>query len=484
MKKTQTNMSMNEEETFDNRKMASFTYVFIILFMVLFGYIVFFVINDSDKVLNNPANKRSEIWAKRVTRGKILSSDGKELATTQSGKKGKDTRVYPYGSMFTPVVGRTTHGATGLESSENYELLNSNLNPIDKMVREFNGEKSPGNNVVTTLNYNISRVASDVLGDRRGAVVAMEPKTGKILAMISKPSYDANGLTDEKFKKLTKTSGDGSVLYNRATQGLYPPGSTFKMYTALSFMQQHSDYDSFKYKCTGSTGTGDGSIKCYGGEVHGKVNFEDAFAESCNTAFCNIGTQLNVTKWRELCEDLYFNKPTPIEKIEKNSSRFRLDSSTKKGDVMQASIGQGDVLVTPLQNIFLASAVANDGKLMQPYLVDRIESFDGKTLKSYSPKKLKNVITKSEAKEMNKLMRAVVKRGTASSLYYGTPYKAAGKTGSAQFQSGSSESHAWFVGYAKMDGKCIAVSIVVERGGTGSSAAVPIAKQIFNTYFG
>ncbi len=481
--KQSTKTKKNSDEMLNNRKMASFTYVFIILFMVLFGYIIFFVINDSEKVLNNPANKRAEIWAKRVTRGEIRSSDGKALAVTEKGRKGKEVRYYPYGSMFANVVGRTKYGAVGLESSENFNLLSTNLNPIDSMINEFNGEKSPGNNVITTLNYNISKVASDALGDRRGAVVVAEPKTGKVLAMISKPSYNPNELTDETWKKLNSADSENSVLYNRATQGLYPPGSTFKMYTALSYMRQNSDYEDYSYKCKGKIGTGDGSIKCYGGEVHGKVDFTNAFAESCNTAFCDMGSKLDVNKWKSLCEDLYFNKPTPIDKIEKNSSRFTLTPSDSKGDIMQSAIGQGEVLVTPLQNIFLACAVANGGKLMKPYLVDRIESFDGKVLTQYEPKKLKNAITKDEAKKMNRLMRAVVMNGTASSLYYGTPYKAAGKTGSAQFKSGSSESHGWFVGYAKMDGKCVAVSIVVEKGGTGSAAAVPIAKQVFNAYF-
>ena len=466
-----------------NSRMALFTYIFIVIFLVLSGYILFFVFHDSDKVLNNPANKRSEVWAKRVVRGDILSSDGKKLATTKVSKKGNETRYYPYGSLYTPVVGRLTHGTTGLESSENYELLTTNLNPVERIYNEINGGKSPGNNIVTTLDSSLTEVASDALGNRRGAVVVMEPKTGKILAMVSKPSYNANDLDDDKWDRLQSDSSEKSPLINRATQGQYPPGSTFKMYTALAFIKQDSAHSIFSYKCKGSIGTDNGKIRCYGGEVHGKVDFEDAFAESCNTAFCTIGQKLDITKWRKMCENFYYNKTTPIDKLEKNSSKFTLDKSTSKGDVMQASIGQGDVLVTPLQNIFMAAAVANDGKLMKPYIVDHVESFDGKVLSETEPEKLKNVMSKSEAKEMTKLMRATVKRGTATDLYYGTPYKAAGKTGSAEFQAGSSESHAWFVGYAKMNKRCIAVSIIVERGGTGGKVAVPIAKRIFNEYF-
>ncbi|MBO4396149.1 MAG: penicillin-binding protein 2 [Eubacterium sp.] len=465
-----------------NKEMAVVTYIFIALFMFLSVYVLYFVIHDSDRVLNNPANKRSEIWAKHVTRGEILSADGKVLAETQTSDDGNETRVYPYGSLFVHVVGRNSHGATGLESSENYELLNTNLNPVDKVINEFNGKKSPGNRVVTTLDVSLSQAASEALGSRRGAVVAMEPETGKIVTMVSRPGYDPNDLTDERWEALSSNTDEDSPLYNRATQGLYPPGSTFKMYTALAFIRQNADYEDFRYKCRGRIGTDDGTIRCYGGEVHGKVDLYHAFAESCNTAFCSIGEKLNVAGWRNLCESMYFNKTIPFDKLEKRNSKFELTSSTSKGDVMQAAIGQGDVLVTPLQNILLSAAVANDGVLMQPYVVDSITSFDGKILSQTSPQELGRPVAPAEVKVMTKLMRGTVQYGTATSLYYGTPYKAAGKTGSAEFKAGSSESHAWFTGYVKYKNKSLAISVLVEGGGTGGAVAVPIAKRVFDVW--
>ena len=467
-----------------NKEMAVVAYIFIGLFMVLSVYILVFILRDSDKVLNNPANKRSEIWAKHVTRGSILSSDGKVLARTDTSEKGKETRVYPYDGLFVHVVGRNSHGATGLESAENYQLLTSNLNPIDRMINEFGGKKSPGNNVVTTMNAAVSAAAGEALGSRRGAIVAMEPETGKIITMISKPNYDPNYLTDERWDQISVSSGEDSVLINRCLQGLYPPGSTFKVYTALSFIRQTMDYEEFRYNCTGQVGTGDGKkIRCYGGAVHGEVNLDSAFAKSCNTAFCKIGVKLNVAGWRNLCESMYFNKALPFDTFSSNISKFPLAATTEKGDIMQAAIGQGEVLVTPLQNLLLVSAIANNGKLMKPYIVDRIESFDGKVLSETSPKDLGNPVSKNEAKVMHRLMRETVKTGTATSLYYGTPYKAAGKTGSAEYKAGSTDSHAWFVGYAKLNGKTLAVSIIVEGGGTGGAVAVPIAKRMFDVYF-
>ena len=466
-----------------NREMAVVTYIFIGIFMLLSVYLLVFLFRDSDRVLNNPANKRSEIWAKHVTRGSILSADRKELAKTETDEKGRETRVYPYGSLFSNTVGRNSHGATGLEASENYQLLNTNLNPFNRILNEFNGEKSPGNNIVTTLDASLSQAASEALGDRRGAVVAMEPSTGKVRVMVSKPSYDPNNLSDERWDQISSSDGDDSPLINRATQGLYPPGSTFKMYGALAYIRQNMDYLDFHYNCKGSIKTGDGGrIRCYGGAVHGRVDLKTAFAKSCNTAFCKIGTELNIAGWKNLCESMYFNKDIPMEKVHKNISKFELSSTAAKGDIMQASIGQGDVLVTPLQNLLLPATIANDGVLMCPYLVERVESFDGKVLSETSQKELATPVSKDEVKAMTELMRETVKSGTATALYYGTPYKAAGKTGSAEYKAGSTDSHAWFVGFVKYKEKSLAISVIVEGGGTGGAVAVPIAKRVFDTW--
>ncbi len=465
-----------------NREMALITYIVLALFLVMAGYVVYFVVHDSETVLNNPYNKRQELLAKRVTRGSILSDSGEELAQTKTDSEGNETRVYPYDGLFAHVVGRTTHGATGLESTEGYTMLTSDINPLVGMFNEIRGEKNPGNNVVTTLNLKLSQVASNALGDKKGAVVVIDPETGKILAMVSKPTYNPNNLTDARWNKLTADDDEDSALYNRATQGLYPPGSTFKLYTALEYIRENENYNKFQYKCSGSIGTGSDKISCYGGEVHGTVDLAAAFAESCNAAFCQIGSTLRVDQWKKLCESLYYNKTTPLKKLDQRSSQFTITGKTSAGDVMQASIGQGDVLVTPLQNAFLVCAAVNNGTLMKPYLVDHIEDFQGTVIQSYEPEAAGTPITEDEAAALKKLMRATVKSGTATALYPGS-FKAGGKTGSAEFQNGSSDSHAWFVGYAEKDGKKLVVSIVVEAAGTGSAYAVPIARKIFDAYF-
>lgn len=464
--------------------MAMVTYIFMFLFVFMAGYVIWFLSGDTDRILNNPNNKRQELLAERVTKGSILSDRGKVLAKTMTGPDGKEKRQYPYGRLFAHVVGRVSHGMTGLEASESYTMLTSGISPLNGLLNELKGEKNPGNNVVTTLNVKLSQTASDALGNHRGAVVVMEPDTGKIVAMVSKPAYDPNTI-DVMWEKLTdesnNTSSDRSPLYNRATQGLYPPGSTFKLYTLLAYIREHEDYESFQYTCKGKIGSSRDAIKCYGNEVHGKIGLSRAFAKSCNAAFAQIGAGLNVSKWAKLCDSLYYNRTLPVEKLEQSQGKFQASESDQTGDIMQMAIGQGSVLTTPLQNIFLVSAAVNGGTLMKPYLVDRIEDTYGNTVKSFEPQAVSEPITEAEAKLLKRYMREAVENGTASALNTGS-YRAGGKTGSAQFKEGSSDSHAWFVGYAQKGGKSLAVSIVVEAAGTGSAYAVPIARKIFDSY--
>lgn len=464
-----------------NREMAAVTYIFMFLFVFMASYVIWFLMGDTDKILNNPQNKRQELLAERIQKGSILSDKGKVLAKTETDSKGNEKRVYPYNELFAHVVGRVSHGKTGLEASEGYTMLTTGINPLTGLFNELKGEKNPGNNVVTTLNVKLSQIASESLGSRRGAVVVTEPSTGKILALVSKPSYNPNQL-DRNWEALIRDSDDDSALYNRATQGLYPPGSTFKLYTTLEYMRETSQYEEFRYSCTGSIGKGKEAINCYGHEVHGTIGLKKAFSESCNAAFAQIGAGLNASDWNSLCNSLYYNKTLPIKELEQKSSRFDAASVEATGDIMQAAIGQGTVLTTPLQNSFLVSAVLNEGKLMKPYLVDRIENTYGNVVRQQEPSEVAAPITKKEAKVLKEYMREAVLSGTATALNT-SRYKAGGKTGSAQFKEGSTDSHAWFVGYAEKEGRQLVVSIIVEGAGTGSAHAVPIARKIFDAYF-
>ena len=463
-----------------NREMAIVTYLFFGLFLILIGYLVKFLMGDMNSLLNNQYNKRQDLLAEQITKGSILSSNGKILAKTETDRNGNETRFYPYGAVFAHVVGRSENGKTGLEASESYQMLTTNINPLYGALNQIKGEKNPGNNVVTTLNENLQKTAYQAMGGRKGAVVVMEPDTGKVLAMVSTPSYDPNTVKQD-WDNLINQKSEDSALYNRATQGLYPPGSTFKLLMALEYMREDSEYPKFNYQCTGKIGTGTDIIRCYANSVHGNLTLEKAFAKSCNTTFARIGTQLNRKEWKKLCNSLYFNKTLPIG-LEQKQASFSLTEKDADAIARQTAIGQGDTLVTPLQNLLLVAACENEGKIMKPSIVNRIEDPYGSIVRQTEPTVMSTPITKEEAKKLRTLMEATVSYGTASALN-SRNYHAGGKTGSAEFKLGSSDSHSWFIGFAEKNGKKLVVSIIGEGAGTGSQFAVPVARKIFDAYW-
>ena len=214
------------------------------LFIAMMGYMAYFNVAESQEVIRSPYNKRQDSFADRVIRGKILDHSGNVLAQTSVAEDGSETREYPYGNMFAHVVGYADQGKSGIESLANFELLTSNAFFLEKIQKEFQGEKNVGDNVVTTLDADLQEAAYDALGSQKGAVVVMEPSTGKILAMVSKPDFSPGDVA-ENWDSLN--SDENSALLNRATQGHYVPGSSFKLVTALEYMRENADYDSYSY---------------------------------------------------------------------------------------------------------------------------------------------------------------------------------------------------------------------------------------------
>lgn len=202
----------------------------------MMGYFAYFQFVKSEDFINSPYNKRQDLFARKVTRGEIISADGRILAETITDTDGTETRYYPYANMFAHVVGFSTNGKSGLESIANFNLLRSHTMTLEKVVNELQGEKNIGDNVVTTLNYDLQDTAYEALGKYDGAIVVMEPSTGKILAMVSKPDYDPNNIAED-WDELTAEDSESSVLLNRATQGLYPPG-----YLCLKFLRHWNMY--------------------------------------------------------------------------------------------------------------------------------------------------------------------------------------------------------------------------------------------------
>jgi peptidoglycan glycosyltransferase len=469
--------NLREEKT--NRDIMHITYIFIGMLVLTIGYFVHFLVADSNEVINNSYNKRQDLLAEQIIRGNIISADGEILAKTKTDKKGNETRVYPYGSMFSHVVGRFSKGRTGLESSDNFHLLTSNINPLRRIFTELSGEKNIGDNVVTTLNTRLQEAAYEALGDRNGAVVVMEPSSGKILAMVSKPDYDPNKINEE-WDELVDENSNNSALLNRATQGLYPPGSTFKILTALEYIRENPDYKKYSYDCIGKGVFNEITINCYNNKKHGHEDIKKSFAKSCNSSFAKLGISLDMASFRKLCDTFLFNSPLPTNMLY-NQSSFVLDASSEKKEIPQTAIGQGKTQITPLHNALITATVANGGVLMKPYLVDHIETAAGVTVQKYLPEIYGTLMTPAESQLISSFMTEAVEDGTASALN-GKKYTAAGKTGSAEYEE-NKPAHAWFVGFAPAENPEIVVSIIVESVGTGSEYAVPVASKIFDTYF-
>lgn len=261
--------------------------------------------------------------------------------------------------------------------------------------------------------------------------------------------------------------------------GQYPPGSTFKVVTALNYFRSKGSLNGFSYNCQGTITLDDHTIRCYNGTVHGQEDFYTAFANSCNCAFAEIGTELGGSSLKETSEDLLFNQKLPLTSYRK--STFSLDGNSPVPLIMQTSIGQGNTLVSPMHMALITSAIANNGVLMKPYLIDKVVNTSGDVVSSNDPESYKRLMTSNEAALLGKLMKGVVESGTASSLN-GRGYTAAGKTGSAEYDENGS-SHSWFIGYSNVDNPDLVVAIIVEGGGTGSEAAVPIAADLFDAYY-
>lgn len=469
-----------KKEKYRNRELWIVTYIFIILMLAVIGNEIRFVYSDSEMVINNSYNPRQEILAQKNVRGSILADDGTVLAQTVRGSDGAEKRVYPYSNLFSHVVGFSTKGKTGIEHLGNMNMLTSNASLGEKIQKEISAEKTIGDNVVTTLNVELQKVAYESLGVYDGAIIISEPSTGKILAMVSKPDFDPNHIV-EMWEGLVNDNSS-SVLLNRATQGLYPPGSTFKIITSLAYYRQNGgNVSNYHFNCNGSYTYNGDRINCYHGSNHGSLDFANSFAKSCNSSYANIGLSLQLEQLENTCEDLMFNSDLGL-KYTTGNSKYVLGTQADSYDIMQTSIGQGKTQITPLQLNMITCAIANGGTVKTPYFIDRIESYNGSVVKKFSPENYKTIMTDDEAAFLRDLMKGVVEKGTATKLK-GLSYTAAGKTGSAEYNAVKTDSHAWFTGFAPAENPKVCVTIIVEGAGSGGEYAVPMAKRIFDTYF-
>lgn len=463
-----------------NRSMLFTVYLMVGLFVCMIGYFCYFLQFQSETVINNSYNARLDRFSDRIVRGEIRSNDGRVLAQTITQEDGTEKRVYPFDSLFAHVVGYSDHGKTGLESLANFYLLSSHMNLVEKTVNELSDVKNLGDHVVTTLDADLQWVAHDALGERRGAVVVMEPDTGKILVMVSKPGYNPNTL-DTDWDALVSEDNTQAQLLNRAAQGLYPPGSTFKIVTALEYIRENPDtWRDYSFDCDGQFEYEDYKISCYHGNAHGHQDLEQAFANSCNGAFANLGLKLNLGSMRILTDQLLFGAQLPLS-LAYSKSSFTMAEDAGAWEILQTAIGQGSTQMTPIHNAMITAAIANGGVLMKPYLMDHVENAAGEEVEKFLPSSYGSLITAEEAGLLTDLMRRVVTEGTGSAVRTDA-YTVAGKTGSAEFERGK-ESHAWFTGFAPAEDPQLVVTVIVEEAGSGGQVAAPIARRIFDTYF-
>ena len=461
-----------------NRQLTALTYGFVALFICMMAYLVYFNQVRARSFIRDPHNARLDSMAEHIARGPIVDRNGQVLAETVTTDNGEQYRNYPYGSLFAHVVGYDTKGKAGLESVFNFELLTSHASYLEQLKNDLQSKKNPGDTIVTTLDTNLQQAAAQSLGSNKGAAVAIEPDTGKVLLMYSNPTFDPESVS-EQWDQLN--SDPNSALLNRVTQGAYAPGSTFKIVTALEYLRENGTDANYAYECNGSYTYSDTTIHCYNGAAHGMEDLESSFANSCNASFVNIGLHLDPSKYRTTADSLLFNKKLPSQ-LPAKKSQFVVDKDTGPGEMMMTAMGQGNTQISPYHLALIGCAVANDGLLMKPYLVTEINNDQNKNVKKYSPKSYKQLLSAEEAAVLQRYMRSVVTDGTGRALNSGS-YTAAAKTGTAEYSSDKNKSHSLFVGYANVDHPDIVVAVVIESADQSGASAIAVAKSVFDAYY-
>lgn len=455
------------------------------LFAAMTVYFLIYTNKNSKKLFENDYNKREEALLEKNVRGKIYAASGEVLAETIQDQDGNDVRSYPYKNLFSHIVGYTYKGGSGVEQLQNYNLMHSDISLSDKASYDAAGERYPADDVYTTLDLALQQAASDALGDNRGAVIVTEVDTGNILCMVSKPDFDPNDIEAE-WERLGADT-DSGTLVNRVTQGLYAPGSTFKIFDAIELMDEDmAAANAFSYNCIGYDNNftlEDGQpIHCYHWTAHGTVSLEKAFAKSCNCAFVNIGNSLNRDSFCTLLNNMMFGEALPYD-LPSGTSSYTLTADTTKEDVTQLSIGQGSTLMTPMHLNMITAAIANGGTVHKDQIIASVKTGTGSTLSETKPEDYRTVMTAEVAAKMREMMRDVIAEGTATKLS-SRPYNPCGKTGSAEIVTGESTSHAWFTGFAPEENPEIAITVIVEGAGTGGVSAVPVVRSVLDEYFG
>ena len=451
----------------------------LLLLASMSAYFTVFMCTSARTVIYNSYNRRQESLEKRNARGRIYAADGTVLAESLVVGEEENTeeiRVYPYGKAFAHIVGQQVIGASGLESAHEIALLTASIDEREKFVYRVKGEKAPGNEVHTTLEPKLQLTAYEALAGQKGAVCVLEPSTGKLLASVSAPQFDPNTLS-VAWEQLNEQ--EDAPLFNRAFYGLYAPGSTFKLVTALAHLRTTGS-EAFSYDCTGEETLQGIPVSCYKQQAHGTVNLKTAFVKSCNTAFSVMGLQIEKEQFMNVVNALYLTKSLPSELVY-TTGNFSLDGDAV--EQVQAYFGQGTTQVTPYYMAMLTAAIANDGVLQQPYITERLTNAKGEVLLEYKNSKSVTLFTEPEAELLTDYMIAASERTNLADFCKQYKLTVAGKTGTAEYsENGTIHNHAWFICFAPAENPQIAISVLVEDAGLGNESAVPIAKKILKEW--
>ncbi|MEU7567577.1 peptidoglycan D,D-transpeptidase FtsI family protein [Streptomyces fradiae] len=447
----------------------------------------------ADELNTHERNRRVTIERYASVRGDIIV-DGKPITGSVDSKDPlyQYKRTYVDGPMWAPVTGYASqaYGSNQLEKL-NDSILTGNDDRLffDRTLSMFTGEQKKGGDVVTTLNGAAQKAAFEGLGKKKGAVAAIDPQTGRILALASTPSYDPSSFAgysgkDEKAWVALEKDKDKPKL-NRALREIYPPGSTFKVLTAAAALENgvvkdiNAPTDTPEpYKLPLSTVP----MKNHaGGCENATLNY--AMEVSCNSVFAKLGDEVGRDKMVEMAEKFGFNNPEVDTPVRAAASVY--DKKMDRGGNALSSIGQFNTATTPLQMAMVTAAIANDGKLMKPYMVDQLVAPNLDVIEKHEPEEMSRPMSPETAQLVQKMMENVVEKGTGSKAKIGD-VTVGGKTGTAQHgEKNKARPYAWFISYAKTDsGSPVAVAVVVEDSDatrddiSGGGLAAPIARQV------
>ncbi|MBL4931552.1 peptidoglycan D,D-transpeptidase FtsI family protein [Clostridium paridis] len=473
--------------------------VFAFLLLALITYIAYFQAFKAPAIAEKPENQR--LWAERnkVLRGTIY--DRNMTALTESKKTGTLTqeRKYVYGSLYSHVLGYSNekYGLSGLEylydkDLRSYDKISASINSVLNKLnikevfnnRTSQGEEAIGNSLVTSLDTNIQTTAWQALGNRKGAVVVLDPKTGEIVASVSNPAFDPNNL-DKAMQTANSGASSGFPLINRAVSGMYAPGSTFKIVTLTSALENIPGVTSRTFQDNGKIDFPDGSkLWNLNHNVYGSLSLKTALAYSSNVVFGTLAMELGNDKLKKTAEDFGFNKSLPSDGIAFNKSAFPTLNSSEKGSIAQTGIGQSSILASPLQMALVVSAVANNGIMMEPKLVNKVVDKNGKTVREIQSKQIANPISSGDDAIIKDYMKSLVDGRINRDWGVFKGLNAAGKTGTAETSDANADPHSWFIGFAPVDNPKYAIAVIVENGGAGGGVAAQIAGSVLKASLG